>query len=59
MMIGLLDIVLEVLTNDYLQTKCNAEVDDTFTLESAVYTMRNMHANRRAKNGPSRKTEGA
>ena len=45
---SLLDIVLEGLRDDYLQIKYNAEADDSFTLDKAIYTMRNMHANRLA-----------
>ena len=37
---SLLDIVLEGLTDEYLQIKYNAEADDNFTLENAIYTMR-------------------
>ena len=55
---SLLDIVLEGLRDDYLQIKYNAEADDSFTLDKAIYTMRNMHANRLAKHGPSRKQKG-
>ena len=52
------DIVLEVLSGDDLQIKCNAEADDSFTVDKAMYTMRNIHANRTAKHGPSRKKKG-
>ena len=35
----LLDVVLEGLTDDYLQIKYNSEADDSFTLDKAiVYT---------------------
>ena len=53
-----LDIVLEGLTDDYLQIKYNAEADDSFTLDNAIYTMLNMHANRIAKHGPSKNQKG-
>ena len=53
-----LDIFLEGLTDDYLQIKYNAEADDSSTLDKAIYTMRNIHANRIAKHGPSRKQKG-
>ena len=43
---GLLDIVLEGLTDEYLQIKYSAEADDDFTLDRAVITMRNMYAKR-------------
>ena len=52
------DIVLEGLTDDYLQIKYNAEAHDSFMLDDAIYAMRNMHANRIAKHGPSRKQKG-
>ena len=55
---SLLDIVLEGLTGDYLQLKYNAEADDSFTLDKAIYTIRNMHANGIAEHGPSRKQKG-
>ena len=54
---SLLDIVLEGL-DDFLQIKYNAEAVDSFTLDKAIYTMRNMHANRIAKHGPSRNQKG-
>ncbi len=38
---SILDIVLERLTDEYLQFKCSAEEDD-FTLDRAVITMRTM-----------------
>ena len=43
---SVLDIVLEGLTDEYLQIKYSAEADDDFTLDRAVITMRNMYANR-------------
>ena len=55
---SLLDIVLEGLTDDYLQIKYNAEAHDSFMQDDAIYAMRNMHANRIAKHGPSRKQKG-
>ena len=55
---SILDIVLEGLTDEYLQKKYSAEADDDFTLDRAVITMRNMHANRAMRNGPSRKSKG-
>ena len=55
---SLLDIVLEGLTDDYYRIKYNAEADDSFTLAKAVHAMRNMHASRIAKHGPSRKQSG-
>ena len=55
---SLLDIVLEGITDDYKQIKYNAEADDTFSLDKAIFTMRNMHANRLAKHGPLRKQKG-
>ena len=51
----LLDIVLEISTGYFLQIKYNAEADDSFTLDRAIYTMRNMCANRIKKHGPPRK----
>ena len=50
-----LDIVLEGLTDDYLQIKYNAKADGNLTLAKAIYTIRNMHANRIAKHRSSRK----
>lgn len=50
----LLDIVLEGLTDEYLQTEYNAEAGDHFSRENDSYTMRNMNKNRMAKNGHSR-----
>ena len=50
---SILDIVLEGLTDEYLQKKYSAEADDDFTLDRAVITMRNMYANRAMPNGPS------
>lgn len=38
-----LDIVLEGLSDEYIQIKLLAESNDDFPLENAVYTMRNMH----------------
>ena len=40
------------------QIKHNAKADDSFTLDKATYTMRDMHANRTAQHGPSRKQTG-
>ena len=59
---SLLDIVLEGLTDDYLQIKYNAEADDSFTLDKTLYTMRNVHANRILRSNKTRafeKAEGA
>lgn len=36
---NLLDIVLEGVTDDCNQIKYNAEADDTFTLDDAIYTI--------------------
>ena len=55
---SILDIVLEGLTDEYLQIKYSAEADDDFTLDRAMVTMRNMYANRAMRNGPSRKAKG-
>ena len=55
---SILDIVMEGLTDKYLQIKYSAEVDDDFTLDRAVITMRNMYANRAMRNGPSRNVKG-
>ena len=55
---SILDIVLEGLTDEYLQIKYSAEADDNFTLDRAVITMRNMYANRAMRNGPLRKAKG-
>ena len=55
---SILDIVLEGLTDEYLQIKYSAEADDDFTLDRAVITMRNMYANRAIRNGPSPKVKG-
>ena len=55
---SILDIVLEGLTDEYLQIKYSAEADDEFTLDRAVITMRNMYARRAMRNGPSRKSKG-
>ena len=46
------DIVLEVLSGDDLQIKCNAEADDSFTLDKAIYPIHNMHYNRIANHRP-------
>lgn len=55
---SLLYIVLEGLTGDYLHIEYHAEADDNCILKNAIHTMRNMHANRLATNGPSRKQKG-
>ena len=55
---SILDIVLEGLTDDYVQIKYSAEADNDFSLDQAVITMRNMYANRVMRNGPSRKAKG-
>ena len=55
---SILGIVLEGLTDEYLQIKYSAEADDDFTLDRAVITMRNKYANRAMRNGPSRKLKG-
>ena len=57
---SLVDIVLEGLTDNSLQIKYNAEADYSFTLDKAIYTMRNMPANRIAIHGqgPSTKHKG-
>ena len=49
-----LDIVLEGLTDEYLQIKYSAEANDDLTLDRAVITMRNMYENRAMRNGPLR-----
>ena len=51
-------IVSEGLTDDYLQVKYNGEADKSFTLDKSIYKMRNMHANRIAKHGSSKKLKG-
>ena len=43
---SILDIVLEGLTDEYLQIKYSAEADNDFTFHQAVITMSSMHANR-------------
>ena len=55
---SILDIVLEGLTDEYLQIKYSAEADDDFALDRAVNTMRNMYATRAMRNGPLRKAKG-
>ena len=55
---SILDIVLEGLTDEYLQIKYSAEADDDFTLDRAAITMLNIYANRAVRNGPSRKAKG-
>ena len=55
---SILDIVLEGLSDEYLQIKYSAEADDDFTFDRAVITMRNMYANRAMRNGPLRKAKG-
>ena len=55
---SILDIVLEGLTDEHLQIKSTAEVDDDFTLHRAVVTMRSIYANKAMRNGPSRKAKG-
>ena len=52
------DIVLEGLTDEYLEIKYCAKADDDFTLDRAVITMCNMYANRAMRNGPLRKAKG-
>ena len=54
----ILDVVLEGLTDEYLQIKYSAEADDDFTLDRAGITMRNIYADRAMRNGPSRKAKG-
>ena len=51
-------IVLEGLTDEYLQINYGAKADDYFTLGRAVITMRSMYAYRAMRNGPSRKAKG-
>lgn len=46
------DVVLEGLTDDYVQIKYSAEAENDFSLEQAVITMRNMYAKRVMRNGP-------
>ena len=55
---SILDIVLEGLTDEYLQIKYSAEADNDFTLDRAVITRRNMYANRAMRNGSLRKAKG-
>ena len=55
---SVLDIVLERLTDEYLQVEYSVEADDDFTLDRAVISMRNMYANRVMRNGPSRNAKG-
>ena len=55
---SILDMVLEGLTDEYLQIKYSAEADDDFTLDRAVIKIRNMYANRAMRNGPLRKAIG-
>ena len=55
---SILDIVLEGLTDEYLQIKYSAEADDDCTLDRAVITMRNMYANRAMRIGPLQKPKG-
>ena len=55
---SILDIVLEGLTDEFLQIKYIAEADDDLTLDRAVITMRNLYANRAMQNGPLRKVKG-
>ena len=52
------DVVLEGLTDDYVQIKYSAEAENDFSLEQAVITMRNMYAKRVMRNGPWRKAKG-
>ena len=54
----MLDIVLEGLTDEYLQKKYSADTNDDFTRDRAVLTTRNMYANRATRNGPSRNAKG-
>ena len=51
-------LMLEGLTDEYLQIEYSAEADDDFTLDRAVITTRYMYANRAMQNGPSRKAKG-
>ena len=53
-----LDIVLEGLTDEYLQIKYSAEADDDFTLDRAVITMRNMYAIKLCETGLREKRRG-
>ena len=55
---SILGMLLEGLTDEYLQLKFSAEADDGFTLDRAVITMRNVYANRAMGNGPSRNAKG-
>ena len=48
---SILDIVLEGLTDEYLQKKYSTEADDEVTLDRAVITMRNMYDNCAMRNG--------
>ena len=52
------DVVLDGLSEKYLQKKYSADADDDLTLDRAVITMRNMYANRAMRHRPSRKTKG-
>ena len=55
---NILDIVLQGLTDERFQMKYSVKVEDDFTLDRVVITMRNMYANRSMRNGPSRKAKG-
>ena len=55
---SIFDMVLEGLTDEYLQIKYSADADDDFTLDRAVITMHNMYANRAMRNEPLREAKG-
>lgn len=46
------DIVLEELTDEYVQIQYSAEAENDFSLDQAVITIRNMHASKVTRNGP-------
>ena len=54
---SIFQIVLEGLTDEYLQIQHSAEADDGFTLDRAVTTTRNMYPNRAMRNGALRKAK--
>lgn len=54
----ILDIILQRLPDLYSGIKYEAETKDDFDLEHAMYTMRNLYANRKALGGFSRSAKG-
>ena len=55
---SIVDIVLEGLTDEYLQIEYSAEADDGFTLDRAVLTMRSMYAIELCETGLREKRRG-